>query len=243
MDKRRLGASATHAETTADIRQFWLEANPEPPIHPPTQENHVMMQFAAVEAAMIIRRQAFTEYMAIREPQRNDRAARDVWRQATEGAEAAEAVVNAAYASELLPAVLGGAWTRTDAALKVPAPRTFTGTELLYGHGQYYHDLLDHPLHFRRRGTSGMLTLKDGAVIGRPYNAFDKAGVLLAAARRAARDLAARYYASVWARPDLSSWYPGWTALVVVARGLEPGAAERFGFVALAEERQTTPCP
>ena len=88
-----------------------------------------------------------------------------------------------------------------------------------------------------------MLTLKDGAVIGRPYNAFDKAGVLLAAARRAARDLAARYYASVWARPDLSSWYPGWTALVVVARGLEPGAAERFGFVALAEERQTTPCP
>ena len=80
-------------------------------------------------------------------------------------------------------------------------------------------------------------------MIGRPYNAFERASVLLDAARRAARDLAARYYASVWARPDLSSWYPLWTALVVVARGPEPGAAERFGFVALAEEPRTSPYP
>jgi hypothetical protein len=202
-----------------------------------------MTQFAAVEAAMAVRQQAFTEYMRTPEPPRNDRPARDAWREATERAEAAEAVVDAAYASELLPALLGGAWAQTDAALKVPAPDTFTGTELLYGQRDYYHNLLDHPLHFRRHGTSGMLTLKDGAVIGRPYNAFDKVGALLDTARRAARDLAARYYASVWARPDLSSWYPGWTALVVVARGLEPGAAERFGFVALAEEPRTSPCP
>jgi hypothetical protein len=202
-----------------------------------------MMQFAAVEAAMAVRQQTFTEYMRTPEPPRNDRAARDAWREATERAKAAEAVVAAAYASELLPALLGGAWTRTDAMLKVPAPDTFTGTESLYGQAEFYSFLLDHPLRFRRRGTSGMLTLKNGAVIGRPYNAFDKAGVPLDAARRAARDLAFRYHASVWARPDLSSWYPGWTALVVVARGLEPGAAERFGFVAFAEEPRASPCP
>ena len=70
-----------------------------------------MTQFTAVEAAMAVRRQAFTEYMRTPEPPRNDRPARDAWREATERAEAAEAVVDAAYASELLPALLGGAWS------------------------------------------------------------------------------------------------------------------------------------
>jgi hypothetical protein len=33
-----------------------------------------------------------------------------------------------------------------------------------------------------------------------------------------------------WARHDLSLWYPGWTVLVVAARGLDPVEAARFGF-------------
>jgi hypothetical protein len=97
-----------------------------------------------------------------------------------------------------------------------------------------YHTLFDHPLHYRRVGAKGPLTWKIGILIGRPYNVFDEHGTAQSAARTSAAGVALAHSVGIWARRDLSAWFPGATSLVIAARGL-PDDPERFGFIALAE--------
>ena len=52
----------------------------------------------------------------------------------------------------------------------------------------------------------------------------------------AAKHFAERRGVGVWARPDLSGWLPGASALVIAARGLRAADAARFGFTHLAGE-------
>jgi hypothetical protein len=137
--------------------------------------------------------------------------------------EEARAAARALYASELLPAILGGEWTaRGGLTLPHPSPRV-----------RVKGPLLDHPVTLRRPGFRGRLTWQIGAIIGQPYGLFDDAGTVNPDALELARMFGDRGVA-VWARPDLGEWFPGATSLVLVARGLDPAQAERFGFAVLA---------
>lgn len=146
----------------------------------------------------------------------------------------AEARAVAAYASELLPAVLGGAWFLS--------PRSGTWPAALFPRRQRFDVVLqlpfqvlfDHPLIYRRRGARGPLTWRIGAAIGRPYDALNEDGSPMQSALDAASTLA-EFGIGTWARPDLSAWYPGWTSLLLGALGLRAVDASRFGFLALGE--------
>ncbi len=83
---------------------------------------------------------------------------------------------------------------------------------------------------FRQRGIRGPSNWRTSAVISQPYNALDRNGELLPSFHEAATALAAQHNVGVWVRNDLSSWCPGWTNLVVIARGLHPELAQHFGF-------------
>jgi hypothetical protein len=128
-----------------------------------------------------------------------------------------------AYCSELLPTVLSGEWT-------TPKPGAGTWSESLYQH----RCLSDHAVNFRRRGTRGSRSWRNSAVLAQP-NRLDVGGVngeftpdFLAAARPLVRQ-----GVGVWVSSRLSSYFPGQTALVLVAAGLEPKRADEFGFCAV----------
>lgn len=168
-------------------------------------------------------RQAMTEFEAafklIRTTQPGARGASDAARERCFDA----------YASELLPAILGGAWKHTDKTVTAPGGRASRRPYPLF----YHHNLFDHPLVFRRiGGIRGLTTWHNCAVIGLPYG-------IQAAATEDAASVTEKYGVGVWTRPDLSAWYPNWTCLVVAAIGLKPEEAARFGFTALSKPGAT----
>ena len=188
--------------------------------------------FIQITAAMADFIPKFEAYHGSCEPERTaPLKERLEWRYKQEDSKAAQRVVVAAYASELLPAILGGAWRRTESAVREPTGLRYYGRPI---YSDYY-TLFDHPLHFRRAGTKGMATWTNAVVVGRPYNIF-KDGNPRDEAVRHAESLVEKHHVGVWARPDLSAWYPGSTALVIAGKGLRAEDADRFGFVALAGE-------
>jgi hypothetical protein len=97
----------------------------------------------------------------------------------------------AAYASELLPAMFGGEWIYGDYG----DPRWMW--ELLHGHLM---PLFDHPHRFRRKGARGADTKGNSIVIAHPYKeAVDSGG----AARLLQITMLKREGVRVWLRDDL----------------------------------------
>ena len=122
------------------------------------------------------------------------------------------------YADELLPALLGGEWKHTSSG----PPLCIRVTSAL----------LDHAEVFCRRGARGPLTLENAAVIAAPYGQGPERRLPHGADDDAAE--LAILGLGVWTRSDLSAWYPGWTQLVLAARGLLREDAQRWGFRVLA---------
>lgn len=142
----------------------------------------------------------------------------------------------AAYATELLPAILGGSWQRAEHSL-IPYGRPAEAD-------LFRRPWVDHVVTYRRTGTAGPLTWCNGAMLSEPYDAFTRDGQPRAEAIAQAHQMRVALGVGIWASRRLSRWYPGWTALVVVARDL-PADPELFGFVALHGPRPTdrpTPC-
>jgi hypothetical protein len=119
-----------------------------------------------------------------------------------------------AFAAQLLPSILGGEW-------EVAARQYFPG-ELEVAHSDFGAPLFDHRRLFRRRGMRGGNTLANSVLIGHPYQLDDEA--LDQAARLSARGI------GVWTHDDLSSWYPGWTRLVIASPRLMTLAPSDYGF-------------
>jgi hypothetical protein len=157
------------------------------------------------------------------------------WDRVGKATAATSARVIDAYASELLPAILGGEWQRSHRTLIVktpPLPRGYARATIVAG--DWCRTLFDHPLHFHRRGSNGKLSWANCALIGQPYSSVMGKGGILAdkGAIQDATSLAA-HGVGVWVRRDLSVWSPGGTILVIAAQGLHPEDAASFGFVAL----------
>jgi hypothetical protein len=131
---------------------------------------------------------------------------------ADRAAQAAEAKGVAAYARDLLPQFSGSKWRLStdhandpDAILELPPYQSS-----LYA-------LLDHPLVFRRAGSHGADSCKNTILIGRPYPSRirgEATGQFHSQAIGDAAWLAERGWQCWWCR-HLSTWYPGWTQLVV----------------------------
>jgi hypothetical protein len=156
-------------------------------------------------------------------------AERSAWREKHDAEEAAQAAVVTAYATEMLPAILGGTWRKTNSQITVRK-----GQYYVEWPASYCRVLFDHPLHYRTSASlarRGKATWGNTVIVGRPYATFDEAGHLRDEAAQNAQDLAERFNVGVWARPDLSAWFPGSTALVIAARGIVPQNAAAFGFV------------
>jgi hypothetical protein len=192
-----------------------------------------MTTFPRTTIAMAAYSPAVAASLAINEPDCASPADRADWRRRRNARRVTRAAVLNAYATELLPAILGGEWRESRAQFAV------------YGHGRFneperwqpadHHELFDHIWHFRRRHTlPGVLTWKNCAVVSAPYDAFDNDGTLNREAVSIAHRLARRFAIGVWARPDLSAWLPGFTSLVIAATGLQPERAAEFGFTALS---------
>lgn len=180
---------------------------------------------AAVDFPLL--RQAMAEFTTafklIPTKQPCGRAERIAWRVAQAAADAAQARCEDAYATELLPTILGGQWKRTRKTLKAPSELAGRPEYPLFGH----HNLFDHHLVFRRiGGVPGSTAWRNCAAIGLPYEHKEQA-------TKEAAAVVQKYGVGVWTRPDLSAWYPGWTCLVVAAIGLRPEDAARCGFKAL----------
>jgi hypothetical protein len=139
---------------------------------------------------------------------------------------AAQAEASQAYADELLPDILGGQWIATRH----------------YGWPPFYHannhsigsPIYDHEIVFRQRGIRGPNSWQTCAVISQPYNALAVDGEPRPSFEQAAIALTAQHNVGVWVRADLSSWFPGSTSLVVIARGLRRELAQHFGFRSVA---------
>lgn len=170
--------------------------------------------------------------MAGRPP--SDWRARGDLMQAQESERTARRGVLGAYASELLPAILGGEWTVCHHGAS-PIWQPHKGR----GFGDYARSfpgpLIDHTHAFRRAGMRGPLTWRNAALTSEPYDAFAReAGGVPASAAEHARHLRAEHGLGSWLHPDLSAWFRDWTSLVVIASALRPEDAARFGFTALA---------
>ena len=167
-------------------------------------------------------------------------ASRD-WRLRSLAAAADEAMsasahaLREAYASDLLPVILGARWRPCQGS----ASPVWTAMRRR-GFGDEYSRtfagiLIDHTHAFRRVGARGALTWENSVVLSEPYDAWDREHrTVTDGARAHAGVLGARLGLSVWTRPDLSGWFKGWTSLVLIARGLDPAGAAAVGFVALA---------
>ena len=133
---------------------------------------------------------------------------------------------NEAYAGEMLAALLPGApWTIANEG-RFWALIRHDGDLAKY----LLQYTLDHMLVFRRTLTKGRRTWASTALIGRPYDAIYSDGTLSSDTAEDAARLA-KLGLGVWIRPDLSSWAPGRTQLVIAAAGLETKSAAEFGFI------------
>jgi hypothetical protein len=119
-----------------------------------------------------------------------------------------------AYATELLPALLNGQWQSTQ------------GWSLLEYQGCL--PLFDHASVFRLRGRRAPNSWTICAVVAHPY-------------ARPEPNIPVWPGVTVWTRPDLSSWYPNSTWLVVAARGLADRDPAQFGFTAVTPPKKTVP--
>ncbi|MDE2580919.1 MAG: hypothetical protein KGL52_04745 [Rhodospirillales bacterium] len=182
-------------------------------------------QFPDLAAAVLTCRRTADEHHAAwraswAEP--HDRMLRAARALAWEGHQAALRRADRCIAAELLPALLGGAWR--------PARR---GTGLVTSRtaGLLCWPLIDHSRTFRRAETRGATAWRNSLLITEPYGTFTPDGDPAPKALAHARGIRAEIGAGVWARPDLSPWNPGGTALVLIAAGLRPEDASKFGFV------------
>jgi hypothetical protein len=131
------------------------------------------------------------------------------------------------YGDELLPAILGGRWQHSSALISPLPPSSRV--------------LLDHRLVFRHPPACGRLQLRDAVLIGMPYHVFIEDGTVNPYALEAAVQLRARGL-GVWARSDLSLWYPGYSQLVIATPALRHrDDAPRFGFTSLTDAPTTSP--
>ncbi len=143
------------------------------------------------------------------------------WRDANDGYLDATWAAREAVCDELLPALIGGAW-RCPTGQAWPA-----GTPKI----QTKWALLDHPRLYRRPGATHRASWAGSALCGEPY--LNPIGALNCEGLALAR-LFAECGCSVWHNPELSSWYPGKTSLVLIARGINADAAASLGFTKLA---------
>lgn len=192
-----------------------------------------MTQYSALDGAMERREVAFKALQAAPHP--TDPVSRRAYREACEANLESEKCVRNCYAREMLPRILGGEWRETGRGLYV---RRGYYREFIAGN---HHDLLDHWKHYRQLGARGPSSFKNTLIIAHPYNLWPRESRALDAELHSgicatAKECAARYGVGIWARPDLSVHYPGWTSMVLFAGGLAGRAddAGAFGFVALA---------
>jgi hypothetical protein len=127
------------------------------------------------------------------------------------------AIHTSSRAGEMLPTVLGGKWSR--------------GRPGVPWSDRYSLELYDHPIWFRRRGACGPCSWQDCVVLGNPYRSevIDENGDFRPDFLTAAQPLL-RQRIGIWMNSDLSWWFPGSTACILLAAGLESERASRFGF-------------
>jgi hypothetical protein len=131
--------------------------------------------------------------------------------------DAAQQRVIECYRDEMLPALLGGEWSR--------------GQPGVPWSDQYALELFDHPIWFRRRDVHGPRGWQTCAVLGSPYQSgiIDENGEFTLDFIVAAQPLL-RQRIGIWANSELSWWDPGQTICVLAATGLESERASRLGF-------------
>ena len=152
-----------------------------------------------------------------------------------EAQHAARRVVLGAYAGGLLPPILGGTWSVCRPGASPVWSVGFRRGDAIEYVASFSGTLVDHDRAFRRGGSRGPLTWENSVVISEPYDAWDRSkNAPTDAAIEHARQLHTRLALSAWVRPDLSGWFKGWTALVLIAKGLPSDRAGEFGFTALA---------
>ncbi len=126
-----------------------------------------------------------------------------------------------AIAAELLPALIGGTW-------RIPTGRAWPRNPQLRNSVRA---LLDHPQTFRLTGCTGVPCWGNTVLSAQPY--LHPRGDLNCEGVQLAQQFA-EHQAGVWHNPELSSWYPSKTTLVVIARGIDAAASASLGFVKLA---------
>lgn len=168
---------------------------------------------AAIEGRLAYLHRPRTELAATLADQRRARA----WDLET------QKIAREAYVAELLPTLLPSEWivSRRD------------WYPFMMDWAYFDRSLFDHADVFRRRGARGPNTWRNCALVGHPYgDPRDRRGHWHISDDY--RSWLHEQGLGVWARPDLSFWYPGWTWLVIAAQGLRDCDASGFGFQALA---------
>jgi hypothetical protein len=183
-----------------------------------------MTQFPQITAACA----EIKHWMAIRNQQEKDKL-RSRWRYPEE--EAARDRVRLAYAEEMLAPILGSKWKPSTRSTITTRGRKNWGYPRWHEFGR---PLFDHTDVYRQVGARGPNTWENCCAVSHPYGALDKDGKPLDGALNHAGGLAIEGLGT-WVRKDLSSWYPGWTQLVIVAKGLPAAQAAKYGFIALAD--------
>ena len=145
------------------------------------------IQFPLLHAAMAEFEPAFKASQALPSQRPAAPQERWAWRQVQNRESEAQANVVSAYATELLPAILGGSWKQTDSTVWTPS-HSLMRTPVYSD----YHEIFDHPVQFRRSGAKGPSTWKNWVIIGRPYNTFDADGSVNPRHRDLAGHLATR---------------------------------------------------
>ena len=127
-----------------------------------------------------------------------------------------------AIARELLPTLFGGEWVldKGEGRLVWPSSEEWRLITPLYDHGDIFRQ--------RGRGPQGW---HNSVIVSQPYNNYIfPNGGLYSRCTRAAQVLAHQCRVGTWISPELSSYIPGQTALVLLAGGLTPEHAPLFGF-------------
>ena len=143
--------------------------------------------FPQTRAAMAAFEPAFKAAYGLGFQPGSDRPAeRSAWREKHDAEEAAQAAVVTAYATEMLPAILGGTWRKTNSQITVRK-----GQYYVEWPASYCRVLFDHPLHYRTSASlarRGKATWGNTVIVGRPYATFDEAGHLRDEAAQNAQD-------------------------------------------------------
>ena len=153
------------------------------------------------------------------------------WHRAHEHAQtSAQQSATEAYATELLPAILGGEWQPARSPDWVGDLIRYPGRPRIGCPPIDTHEMFDHPIVFRRKGYKGPLTWRIAAIVGRPYRVIDSVGAFTPEAAHGARWLAEKQGVGYWVRRDLSAWYPGWTNSSSPRRNYCTSTPPRSGF-------------